>query len=92
MFSFQQNIFTSTRKAVNELNLIDDHKINDILYILAKETENSIPYILSENKKDTKRMSSSDPKFDRLLLTEERLFDIAKDIRNVADLSSPIGK
>ncbi|MCO6565600.1 MAG: glutamate-5-semialdehyde dehydrogenase [Apibacter sp.] len=92
MSSIEQNIFTSAGKAVNELNLIDDNTITHILHALAKETENSISYILSENKKDTERMSSTDPKFDRLLLTEERLLDIAKDIRNVADLPSPVGK
>ena len=92
MSSIQQNIFTSSVEAVNELNLVDIDKINQVLEVLAKETENSIPYILSENKKDIERMSTSDPKFDRLLLTEERIQDIAKDIRKVASLPSPVGK
>lgn len=37
-------------------------------------------------------MPSTDPKYDRLKLTKSRLQDIAADIRNVAALSSPLGK
>ena len=37
-------------------------------------------------------MSVNDPKFDRLKLSEQRIKDIAADIRNVATLPSPLGK
>ena len=37
-------------------------------------------------------MQPDDPKYDRLKLTEARLQDIAKDLRNVADLTSPLGR
>ena len=92
MSSIYQNIFSSSAKASKELQLIEEKKITQVLQALAKETENSVSYILSENKKDTERMPSSDPKFDRLLLTQERIFNIIKDIRNVSTLPSPIGK
>ncbi|WP_295842373.1 glutamate-5-semialdehyde dehydrogenase [uncultured Apibacter sp.] len=92
MSSIYQNIFSLSAKASKELQLIEEKKITQVLQALAKETENSVSYILSENKKDTERMPSSDPKFDRLLLTQERIFNIIKDIRNVSTLPSPIGK
>lgn len=37
-------------------------------------------------------MDENDPKYDRLKLTKERITAIANDIRNVAKLSSPLGK
>lgn len=37
-------------------------------------------------------MDPADPKFDRLKLTEQRIEDIAADIRNVASLPSPLGR
>ncbi len=37
-------------------------------------------------------MSESDPKYDRLELTPQRLDDIANDLRNVAALLSPVGE
>src|SRR5690606_41038281 len=36
-------------------------------------------------------MPESDPKYDRLKLTEQRIKDIANDLRNVSRLSSPLG-
>jgi glutamate-5-semialdehyde dehydrogenase len=49
-------------------------------------------YILSENKKDTDKLDSSDPNHDRLLLNPKRIEGIASDLRNVASLQSPLGK
>jgi glutamate-5-semialdehyde dehydrogenase len=49
-------------------------------------------YILAENLKDLQRMDTSNPKYDRLLLNEQRIMNIVKDIRNVAALPSPVGK
>lgn len=49
-------------------------------------------YILTENQKDLQRMDPNNPKYDRLLLNEERLLNIISDINNVASLPSPIGK
>jgi glutamate-5-semialdehyde dehydrogenase len=36
-------------------------------------------------------MQETDPKYDRLKLTEERIRDIAKDLRSVSALPSPLG-
>lgn len=48
--------------------------------------------ILAENQKDLDRMDPSDARYDRLMLTAERIAGIAADIRNVASLPSPLGK
>ncbi|NDV66379.1 glutamate-5-semialdehyde dehydrogenase [Bacteroides sp. 224] len=84
--------FNAARIASRELNLISNEQINEVLNALADATVSHIPAILTENKKDLARMDKENPKYDRLLLSEERLQDIAADIRNVATLPSPLGK
>lgn len=79
-------------KASRALNLVDDIKIQQILWDLADETENQTETILSENQKDLAAMEVSNPMYDRLLLNEDRIKGIASDIRNVAKLNSPLGK
>lgn len=85
-------IFEEVRDASRALSQIDEQKINAILTGLASATLANIPTILEENKKDLDRMDPEDPKYDRLKLTPERIKDIAADIRNVAQLPSPVGK
>lgn len=48
--------------------------------------------VLTANREDLERMEPSNPKYDRLKLTAERLEGIAADMRNVASLPSPLGK
>jgi len=79
-------------KASRTLNLIDDNKINQVLLALADEAVAQSSIILAENAKDLVAMDKTNPMYDRLLLSEERLAGIASDIRNVASLSSPLGK
>jgi len=79
-------------EASRSLNLLEEKEINAILDIIAKETVSNMYHILAENQKDLQRMDTSNPKYDRLLLNEQRIMDIAKDIRNVASLPSPVGK
>lgn len=81
-----------TLKASRNLNLVSEEQINRILMELADEAEKQSTFILEENRKDLSRMDPSDPKYDRLKLTEERLRGIAADMRNVATLPSPVGK
>jgi glutamate-5-semialdehyde dehydrogenase len=66
-------------------------KVNQILLSLADRTEQNINSILAENQKDLDRMAESDPKYDRLKLTDQRIRDIARDIRKVSVLPSPLG-
>ena len=63
-----------------------------MLFRSADEAESNSSFIIEENKKDLARMDTSDPRYDRLLLNEDRIKNISADIRNVAGLSSPVGK
>jgi len=85
-------IFKNASKARQELALIDDAVISRMLLLLADEAEMRMPYILTENEKDLALMQKSDPRYDRLLLTNERIKNISADIRKVAGLTSPAGK
>lgn len=79
-------------KASRLLNLVSDDTINNVLNSLADAAINQTDRILIENKKDLDAMEKSNPMYDRLLLSAERIKGIASDIRNVASLPSPLGK
>lgn len=85
-------IFKQVLQASRGLNLIADSTINRVLLDVADAAESNIELILAENAKDLARMDRSDPKYDRLLLTADRIRGIAADIRNVAALPSPVGR
>lgn len=87
-----QDTFKDTQKASQTLGLLPAETINAILLDLAEATVAQTPFILTENEKDLARMDPNDPKYDRLKLTATRLEEIAQDLRNVADLPSPLGR
>lgn len=79
-------------KASRKLNLISVEKINQVLLDLAEAAIDNTSFILQENAKDLSKMDSKDPKYDRLMLTDDRIKGIAADMRNVAELRSPLGR
>ncbi len=83
-----QKVLEASRK----LNFVDNDTITALLAELANQAENNSAYILAENRKDLDRMNQDDPKYDRLKLTDDRIKDIASDIRSVARMESPVGK
>ena len=86
-----ENTFRAVQAASRKLSLISAEKINSTLLALADAAVTDTPSILAANRKDLDRMPESDPRYDRLKLTEQRIRDIAADIRNVAALPSPLG-
>ena len=84
--------FRAVKAASRQLNLIDEKTINSLLCAVADEAEKSASDIVAENAKDLALMEPSDPKYDRLKLTRERIQAIAADMRQVAQLPSPLGK
>ena len=81
-----------SRNASRSLNLISDKKINEVLLILADGIEEKCADILKANAFDLAKMEPGNPLYDRLQLTPERVQAIASDIRNVAQLPSPLGR
>lgn len=85
-------LFRSVRLASRKLNLIDENKINTVLCRVADAAVAHTADILEANKQDLARMEPSNPKYDRLMLTEQRIADIAADMRHVSQLPSPLGR
>ncbi|MFC2109086.1 glutamate-5-semialdehyde dehydrogenase [Bacteroidota bacterium] len=87
-----QSTFIAVKKASRELISLSAESINKILVEIAELAIKKTAFILSENQKDLDRMDKNDPKYDRLLLTEERIAGIAQDMVNVSNLKSPVGE
>lgn len=85
-------IFKDAVKASRNLSVLDPDIINKTLLMVAEAAIENIEFIVAENSKDLLLVDESDPGYDRLLLTPERIELIAADIRNVVDLPSPMNR
>lgn len=63
-----------------------------ILFRLAEVLVENAAQIMVENQKDLDRMDKKDPKYDRLLLTQNRIEDLAESMKDVANLPDPTGE
>lgn len=79
------------RAGQRALALATPDAVNGLLLALADRLVADGAMILQENARDLAVMPDSDPRYDRLKLTEERIAGIADALRILADLPSPIG-
>ena len=86
-----RDLLISARRASRAINTLDTATKNKVLADVADAVEKYIPVLLTANSLDLARMDRTDPKYDRLQLTEARLRGIAGDMRAVAALPSPLG-
>lgn len=84
--SYFENARSAGRKSVSPV--VINQVLNDVANAAVAQTD----YLILENQKDLDLMDQKDPKYDRLKLTPERIADIAKEIKNVASLESPLGQ
>ena len=82
----------NVRDASRLLLHVSDETIAKILCAVADEAVAQMDTILLANQQDLNRMDPANPKYDRLKLTSERIQGIAADMRNVAQLPSPVGR
>jgi len=80
------------RQASRALPLLEEERINEVLRAVSEMILNRTDVLLEANAEDLRRMNPSDPKYDRLKLTPDRLKDIASDMMNVASLPSPLNR
>ena len=80
-----------TQRASRTVAALSGDIINRIITDVADLLERETAYILAENSRDLERMPETDPKYDRVKLTKERIASIAADMRKVAALPSPLG-
>ena len=86
-----EELFKAAKKASKYLALMSDEQRNEILLAVADAIMNQKEMLLEANARDLALMDKSNPLYDRLQLTKQRLADIASDMRNVASLPSPLG-
>ena len=87
-----EDIFSNVREASIKLPSLSDEQVNTLLLALADAAEAQAEHIIQANALDLARMDQSNPMYDRLKLTTQRIAGIAADIRNVATLPSPLGR
>lgn len=83
------------KEAAGKLLTVSKKKKNEALEEIAKQLEKGVSYILEENKKDVREAQKkgiSESLLDRLMLTEDRIYGIAKGVRQVIQLKDPIGE
>lgn len=80
------------RKAAINMVRIDDATNRKVLSDLADRTEANVDSLLAANLLDLERMPETDPRYDRLMLSIDRIKSIAEDLRNVAQMQSPVGE
>ncbi|HRM55759.1 MAG TPA: glutamate-5-semialdehyde dehydrogenase [Prevotella sp.] len=84
--------FQKVKTASKTLSLLSDEQRNDILQAVADAIIAETPALLKANAEDLAKMDKTNPLYDRLQLTEQRLHDIAADMRHVSTLPSPLGR
>lgn len=84
--------FQKVKAASKTLALLTDDKRNEILRAVADAIIAETPALLKANALDLAKMDKANPLCDRLQLTEQRLRDIAADMRHVSTLPSPLGR
>ena len=87
-----ENMFRQAKEASRKTALIGDDERNAVLRDVADAIIANKKSLLDANGEDLKRMERSNPLYDRLLLTAERLEGIASDMRNVSNLPTPLGR
>lgn len=86
-----KQLFHKAKEASRMLMLLTDAQRNDVLRKIADRAETEAAKLLEANALDLQKIEPSDPLYDRLLLTKERIQSIVADLRNVAQLPSPLG-
>ena len=84
--------FQQVKKASKTLGLLSDEQRNEVLKAVADAIIAETPALLAANAEDLAKMDKANPLYDRLQLTEQRLQDIASDMRHVSTLPSPLGR
>lgn len=84
--------FRRAKEAARRLALLTDGERQEVLRDVADAMAARKDDILEANAGDLARMERTNPLYDRLMLTADRIDAIAADMRNVVALPSPLGR
>lgn len=79
----------AAKRAKKSLNALALSERQAILIGISESLLENIDNIITENKKDLDRMNPTDSKYDRLLLTKERVIGLSNSVLDVANLPDP---
>lgn len=85
-------LLQAAQQAAAAVRRLSPDQKTDLLNRLADVLAAHSATIVAENQKDLDRMDAADPKYDRLKLTESRVADLSKSLREVAVLPDPAGE
>ncbi|MGB8731708.1 MAG: glutamate-5-semialdehyde dehydrogenase [Candidatus Sulfotelmatobacter sp.] len=80
------------REAAGKLALLSTGEKNALLLAIANAIKGNTPTILAANREDVESSGLEGAMRDRLLLTTERIKEMAQGVRDVAALGDPIGE
>ncbi|HRD71197.1 MAG TPA: gamma-glutamyl-phosphate reductase, partial [Legionella sp.] len=86
------NQLENVKESASKLAFLPIERRNRVLSKLADSLRNNKEELRLNNQKDLDRMDAVDPKYDRLLLTDERIDQIANDLELIASLSDPLNR
>ena len=86
------HLFQQAKQASRSVASMTDEARNAVLLAVAEEIRTQSASLLQANRKDLAAMHKSNPLYDRLMLTDERLCAISHDMENVTRLPSPLGR
>ena len=90
--SSTQEKLIRARAAAAKLALLSSEQKNAMLRAMADAVEANAKSILSANRKDIESCGLEGAMLDRLLLTAERIEEMARGVREVAALPDPVGE
>ncbi|MFA6917806.1 MAG: glutamate-5-semialdehyde dehydrogenase [Candidatus Gracilibacteria bacterium] len=79
------------KNASRDLVLLDDRVVNQVLLKTASAIEKNKTAILAANAKDLEKIDIGNPVYDRILLNNERIMEMARSLRTIAKYDSPVG-
>lgn len=88
------DILKNAKKSAPDLLMASTEEKNKALLLMAEALINNTEKILKANAEDMEKAkgSISPVMLDRLMLNEKRISDMAKGIREVAQLDDPVGR
>ena len=86
------NSLQKSYKATRSLQALSNSAIQKLILDIAKLVEEKQASLLKANAIDLSRQDKDNPRNDRLLLTEQRIRNIAASMRKVAKLPDPTGR
>ncbi|GAB4182527.1 MAG: glutamate-5-semialdehyde dehydrogenase [Wenzhouxiangellaceae bacterium] len=87
-----QEQLRQVKAASAQMFRLSDDQVRVLLADLAERLLTHGDDWLQANRLDLERMARDNPKYDRLLLDEQRITGIADDLRRVAGLPTPVGE